>query len=902
MRSRISSALPRRPLPLCPSTHALLDVLAPAVYHTIAPASIREYATKSKPVTVGSTSVASTSADPAQRRPQRSRADVARARAGSNPTQNGAPTSQNPNRRRKPSPSISTAETPSAVDLLSRIRSAAPNKTSADGRRDPRGAAQAHNAAVQSLLRGVQGSDPAFRAAFVEGWIPLRNSGQAARVSTRDLEKVLMSTLGAEDPTWHEAVQELALWLAGDSDGRVLADWAWRTLGSGPDGCERIASLGEKIRQGAHVALREAPNGPDHAYRPVSHEGSGGRIATRRVPPPFFAAYVAARSLLRQGHPRDERPSFESLLPDFVHPTFPSLAPLLSRNELSQRLAALPVPGDGSMPETAAILPALRQVALAQMYYALPDRPGEGLLREIRSLFVRGQRTRAEELWQDVRVAVEDADLAWLDRSAWIQSGRRSVREQDDFEGNPTPDEAAETESNVPSPENVPATAEPSICVELPRAAFTQQIVARFLAGFVQAQDTEQANSIWQWLGSRDPPLTPGVACWTGLLRGYAARGNVGSVESAFAEMQRTAGIEPDYFAWMERVEAYFEAKQPDEAMQVAREMMRDRHVLRDLERDGSAGRFPLRMWNRLQGGLLAANRVREAEALLVEMERNGVSPTITTVNAFLKHYTRGTKPDLAGVSRVLQLVADKGLAADVYTFTMLLQALLAVGQRDASAKTIEIMQATGIMPTATTYGALIHSLASTGDTEHLRAATQLLDEMESKRMQTNEIVYTSLIQGYLRAGESSAAVEEASGLPQSVAAALTLKQRMERRGIAVPRAAYNVLLSTALAQQTPAGKDLAVCLFREMKQSRTALSRSSGGGGGGGSDAGLDANSGGGVTVADTWYILLDGFSNMNDGAMAGAILREMRESGFVPRSRALLRLIQRIQKGWEL
>jgi hypothetical protein len=39
-----------------------------------------------------------------------------------------------------------------------------------------------------------------------------------------------------------------------------------------------------------------------------------------------------------------------------------------------------------------------------------------------------------------------------------------------------------------------------------------------------------------------------------------------------------------------------------------------------------------------------------------------------------------------------------------------------------------------------------------------------------------------------------------------------------------------------------------------------------------------------------------------MNDGAMAGAILREMRESGFVPRSRALQRLVHRIQKGWEM
>lgn len=897
MSRRIASTLSRNALLAsqspCPSHHSVLDVLAPAVYRTSSILS-RGYATKARGAVANANGDASTSAAPAKQRPKRSRADAARVRAS---LPSGVSTAaKQPTRRRKPSPSVSTAETPSAVDLLLRIRSAAPTSTTATGRVDPRSTTQVHNTAVQSLLRGVQSTpEPSFQAAFVGGWIPLRKTGQAARISTRDLEKVLTSTLSA-DGTYTEEVEELALWVAGESDGRALADWAWRTVEQGSDGCERIVRLWNKIRQGEHLALRSASDGPDHAYRPVSHEGTSGRAGTRRVPPLFFAAYVAAYSVLRQRLPSTDRPSFGSQLVDLVQPTFPALAPLLGRNELSQRLASLSTSSTDA--DTAAILPTLRQVALAQLYYALPTRPGEGLLREIRSLFVRGQRSRAEELWQDVQVAVEDVDLAWLDRAAWIQSGRRSALEQD-LEETSISAESGAGESAPLETENVTTASDASDSLDLAPAAFTQQIVARFLAGFVQAQDMDQANSIWHWLASRDPPLTPGVACWTGLLRGYAARGNVASVESAFVEMQRTPGLEPDYFAWMERVEAYFEAKEPDEAMRVAREMMRDRHVLRDLEQreeGSSAPRFPLRMWNRLQSGLLATNRVRDAEALLGEMEQNGVAPTITTVNAFLKHYTRGTKPDLAGVSRVLQLVADKGLEADVYTFTMLLQALLAVGQRDASAKTIEIMQATGIMPTATTYGALIHSLASTGETEHLRAATQLLDEMETKRMQTNEIVYTSLIQGYLRAGETSTAMEESSGLPQSVAAALTLKQRMERRGIAVPRAAYNVLLSTALAQQTQAGKDLAIRLFREMKQSRTALSRNSA------EAAEFDDASNNSVTVADTWYILLDGFSKMNDGAMAGAILREMRESGFVPRSRALQRLVHRIQKGWEM
>ncbi|BGP57464.1 hypothetical protein JCM8202v2_005108 [Rhodotorula sphaerocarpa] len=770
----------------------------------------------------------------------------------------------------------------------------------------------AHNKAVQSLLGGIRGSELSFPDAFVDGWLPLRRSGQAARVKTRDLEQVLSSTLSADAESrmrYEDEIRELALWVAGESDGRILADWAWSSLATGVEGRQRVVDVWDRIARGDHLALRTVPEAPDHAFHPVSHEGTGS--GKRRMPPLFFAAYVVARTLLQDFSLAAAPTAFAACLPHFVHAAAPALAPLLSRPELSKRIASLSnlLPSEDTAVDpvdvASVVVSVLRQVALAQKYYSLPDRPGEGLAREISALFVRGQQSQAQELWRDVQAAVDDPQLAWLDCSEWTKSGRRSLLDGEDAEVSPTASSGPPAEA-APAPPSADISGDPAGggSALLP-ARFTQQIVARFLTGFVQAQSMDQANLIWSWLVAHDPPLQPGVACWTGLLRGYAARGNISSVDAVFADMQKTAGLEPDYFAWMDRIEAYFEAKQPEEAMPIAREMMRDRAVLRDLERAGTPGRFPVRMWNRLQNGLLATGRVNEAEALLQEMERAGAAPNITTVNAFLKHHTRGSRPDLGGVSRVLKLVADKGLAADVYTFTMLLQALLAVGQRDASAKTIEIMQAAGIMPTATTYGALINALASTGELEHLRAATRLLDEMESKRMQTNEIVYTSLMQGYLRAGETDAAseVDPNSGLPKSIAAALTLKDRMERRGIVVPRAAYNILLSTALAQQTDAGKDLAIRLFREMKQHRAILSRKTdagaGGAGTGLAGTGLDEKS---VTVADTWYILLDGFSRMNDGAMAGAILREMEQSGFVPRSRALLRLIHRVQKGWEM
>ncbi|POY76342.1 hypothetical protein BMF94_0538 [Rhodotorula taiwanensis] len=869
------------------ASYTPLDVLAPAFGRTAAQVgSLRLYASSPPPAS---------KAAPASRNAQRAaRVDQ--------PVTKRSPAKP---RKRKSPRSVAIGETPSAVNLLSQIRGAAPSAgPSVPGASAPHGdaAIKAHNKAVHSLLRGVSGPELSFQDAFVDGWLPLRRTGQAGRVKARDLEQALLSTvtLGAVEVAARYApeIDELALYLAGETDTPALANWAWATLQQDAAGSGRVVELWHRIRRGDHLTLRTANDGPCSAHRSLATEGSPAKA--RRKPPSLYAAYIAAKAMVLQMTHAPGSRWFASALPDLLDSSAPPLAPLLTRPDLAERLDIL-ARGSSRDAETAKdpdfLLSVVRQVSLAQTYYALPDRPGEGLYRDVSSLFMRGQWSKIDELWQDVRTAVDHPDLSWLDCSAWSRSARRSPLDQD---GEDASAQLESLDSGMASPISPQPPTEPHtdraatrVATPFPTAVFTQQLVARFFSGFVQAQKTDSANAIWAWLSGREPPLPPGVACWTGLLRGYSARANVASVEAVFADMQRTPGLEPDYFAWMERVEAFFEAKQPDEAMRVAREMMRDRYVLRDLERAGAASAFPLRMWNRLQSGLLTNGRVKEAEALLTEMEQAGVAPSITTVNAFLKYHARGSKPDLAGISRVLQLVADKGLAADVYTFTMLLQALLAVGHRDASAKTIEIMQATGIMPTATTYGALIHSLASTGEAEHLRAATHLLDEMESKRMQTNEIVYTSLIQGFLRAGEAAVVddLDAATGLPQGITAALTLKDRMERRGIAVPRAAYNVLLSASLAQRTEAGKVLAFRLFREMKQAKAMLAR-------GNQEKGAEANS---VTVADTWYILLDGFSKMRDDASAAAMVREMRESGFTPRSKALLRLVHRVQKGWD-
>ncbi|GJN93511.1 hypothetical protein Rhopal_006568-T1 [Rhodotorula paludigena] len=920
------------------STHAVLDVLAPAAFSTAPAASARPYASQAAP-SPAAAPAASTSNANLRTRQQRPPAPAKHAHSGQNVQKKRSSTPRTP---RRPPP-------PSAVDLLSEIRAASPSSRSTSAA-DAAAAHRAHNEAILSLSEGIAKRPSSYVKAFERGWLPLRRAGQAARLRSEDLARVLMVTTrhmqqhpDGEGTRWAWAdVRELVLWLAGESDSRAVSDWAWSSLGQGWDGVARVVEVYELVARGEHLTLRTGDNAPDAAYKPSSvvfGPTQRARGRDEKIPVQLYGAYLSATALLRYRESPSSRASFASLIPSFLDPSVPPLAPilarhnhfsadsLLSRHATSARGFSLLFPSASpsslESPRAALhehVISFLRQASLAQRYYLRRESPGLEVLVHARTSFRKGQKDDALALWESVREAVESPpeEVGWISTEGWSASardrlmrGERTVRSgvEGSLTGEPLAEEpsaedasagaalvdetAREPHVDDDGPTAAPVEAAAGPLEPLVPATLHQALVASFIAGFVRAQAMDHAHAIWTWLVTRTPPLSPGVVCWNGLLHGYAARGEVAAVESAFADMQRAGGeIEPDMYSWLERVEAHFAVRDPDEAMRLARLMMRDRRVLAERERAGERA-WPETMWNRLINGLLACGRKTEAEALLEEMDKMGTPPTTVTINGFLKFYTRGSKPDLPSVARVLKVVSDHGLEADVFTFTMVLQALLSAGMRDAVARTIAVMEQARVKPSVTTYGAIINHLARSGNSEQLSAAVQLLDEMESKRLATNEVIYTSLIQGFLRAIRttplsSPVAAENEDGQHPYCLAALTLKQRMERRGIALNRIGYNAFIGAGLSLHSEWGTELAVRLYAELKRLRASGAPN------------LDRNmpDGESNTVSDTYYILLDGFVNMGDFARAEAVVREMRETGFVVRNRGLQRLVDRVMR----
>lgn len=263
-----------------------------------------------------------------------------------------------------------------------------------------------------------------------------------------------------------------------------------------------------------------------------------------------------------------------------------------------------------------------------------------------------------------------------------------------------------------------------------------------------------------------------------------------------------------------------------------------------------------------------------------------GGKPTIYIVNLFLKHYTFAPKPDLPAIIKMMQLVQEHEIEPDVFTFTMILKALIAVESKGAVEKLIRIMNSTNVRPNTTTYGLIINNLARSDRVQDLNAAMDLLDEMENTGMATNEIIYTSLIQGFLRASAISPSSLAPEGIPPLFLAAITLKKRMEvDRKLTLNRIGYNALISAGLSLRSPIGIDIALRSF-DVLRTRKPMNE------------GAEAK---GAGVADTWYVLLDGFAQMGDWSRARRLVEEMGRGGFVVKSKALTKLVDQIKRGGE-
>ncbi|GAA99547.1 hypothetical protein E5Q_06248 [Mixia osmundae IAM 14324] len=626
--------------------------------------------------------------------------------------------------------------------------------------------------------------------------------------------------------------------------GSSLAQWAWReALVPSHHARQRVFEIQDLL-----VRRLQATSGSEER---VKLAGS------------FFSAFIVAHSL------EPTSPPLPSLLKTWLAATNVSLDTLVSESWLCE---AFTKTDSATLAARRRALDWLCQFSFAQTYTAI----GQAGWRARCILWIRrSERAKALHTWQALRSA---SDLSKPD--GWLLTHWEDAPELD-----LPPSTQAEHGARTHS---------------LDTARLTPEVVASFLAAFVQLGMVEEARSLWQFIHDRGH--RPTATVWLALLDSHARRLDPDAAHDTFDRMKRS-GIEPDASAWAALITAYFRASETETAMKYIDVMLANQTLLARYPN----GILPRAAMNQIIGGMMHSRRTTEAMALIEQMITSGARLGIDTINILLDYHAHRKTPSLQGIDEVLQLMARHKLEPDVRTYTTLIDAMLSSGQPEAVPGLWKAMSDAKVTPNIATITTVIDHMAKSGRLEDLRAAVAMLREAEATGLQTNEITYTCLIQGFLKLALTAAPSADALRVYQSfkigtlpsgssadgsafannlgLLAAQGLVERMRRRNIALNRIGYNMFMSAYLSLGSEYGKAMALQFFDEMRARRGIHS----------DDAVEGATTG--QLHADSWFTILNGLWTMGASDDAHRLVDMLAADGFEIRSASLHRLVKLIR-----
>ncbi|KAI0931892.1 hypothetical protein AcW1_000829 [Taiwanofungus camphoratus] len=380
---------------------------------------------------------------------------------------------------------------------------------------------------------------------------------------------------------------------------------------------------------------------------------------------------------------------------------------------------------------------------------------------------------------------------------------------------------------------------------------------AMFITGFLHCRRMDLAEKVWDdVLRLR---IRPNMAMWTALIDGYAELKAVNEAVNTWNVML-AQGYRPDALTHRALIYALYHAGQPNEAFRRFQDFRKELPKMTPRPHDAVI----LVVYNTVLHGLLFHFQEVEARALLEDMQTKGPKPDIVTFNTFLRFY--GRTGQLKSMAGILQMIEPAGLVGDVFTFSIILSALLKV-REDAPQIMFNLMEKQGVKPNAATLTAIIDHQMRAQTEANFRTALELLAKMEQNQVadaQPNEVTYTSILAGIHRGNWlSRKVVEEYRQL---------LWERMLARNITPHRVMFNILIKSCLENPEREGVQDALHYYREMVKRKI-----------------LVAN--------DTWYIILHALVSRKEWALANELVEDIRRSGFMPAG-ALSDLIRRIRK----
>ncbi|XP_010526038.1 PREDICTED: pentatricopeptide repeat-containing protein At1g74900, mitochondrial [Tarenaya hassleriana] len=254
-------------------------------------------------------------------------------------------------------------------------------------------------------------------------------------------------------------------------------------------------------------------------------------------------------------------------------------------------------------------------------------------------------------------------------------------------------------------------------------------------------------------------------------------------------------------------------------------------------------GRFSVDVvtYNVIVNGWCLVKRTPKALEVLKEMVERGINPNLTTYNTMLKGFFRAGQVDQAW--KFFLEMKKRKREIDVITYTTVVHGFGVAGEIKRARNVFDEMIREGVLPSVATYNALIQVLCKKDSVEN---AIVVFEEMSRKGYEPNVTTYNVLIRGLCHAGQFDRSVE--------------LMQRMKKEGCEPNVQTYNIMIR----YDSDCGEiDRALDLFEKM-------------------------GSGDCLPNLDTYNIVISAMfvrKRPEDMVVAGKLLIEMVERGFIPR-----------------
>ncbi|KAJ4484832.1 hypothetical protein C8J55DRAFT_509074 [Lentinula edodes] len=349
-----------------------------------------------------------------------------------------------------------------------------------------------------------------------------------------------------------------------------------------------------------------------------------------------------------------------------------------------------------------------------------------------------------------------------------------------------------------------------------------------FLTAFLKCSSKESAAQVWD-----DIPrlgLRHDTSMWNALITGQAQ--SFTDATTTF-ELMKSRKVTLDALTYRALISSLFNGRRPNLAMERFQEF-RAAKVIDTPENIMS-------VYNTVINGLLVTNRIEAASSLFQEMQLKGPNPDIVSHNTFLGHYAR--RNDIRGLGMFISKMGESGITGDVFTFSTILSALLKMGRQDATEVVFRLMNKQGIKPNTATYSALIDHQMREQDEAHLSGALRLLSQMEADpTIAPNIITYTSILAGIHR-GPAWLSQQKEEDFTRAIL------ERMKQHNVKLNTRAYNILIKACLNGNR---LDQALSYYEEMKRTRMPI-------------------------FQETWYVLLEGLSGMQEWDVAMEVIKEM-------------------------